>query len=95
VFLAGRESLSGELNNKLPGIERLSMESEEAKVDIGLYVKEALHDRRENRDLVVGDESLVLEIEHALTKHADGMYVESTPFSHTLLTRQGFYGSHS
>ncbi len=76
VFLAGRESLSGELSDKLPGIEHLSMASEGAKTDIALYVKEALQDRIENRDLVVEDQSLIRDIEHALTKHADGMYVE-------------------
>jgi len=42
VFLAGRESLHQELKDKVPGIERLSMASAEAKADIALYVKEAL-----------------------------------------------------
>lgn len=55
VFVAGRESLRGELKAKLPGIERLSMASAEARTDIALYVKEALQERIENRDLVVGD----------------------------------------
>lgn len=94
VFLAGRESLSGELKDKFPGIERLSMASAGANTDVALYVNEALQERIENRDLVVGDQSLVLEIEHALTKHADGMYVDSTSSLHGSFTNeQGFFGS--
>ncbi len=88
VFLAGRESLRGELHDKLPATECLSMASAEANTDIALYIKEALQERIENRDLVVGDQSLILDIEQALTKHADGMYVNSTPSLHILLTRK-------
>jgi len=73
VFLAGRESLSGELQDKLLGIERISMASAEAKTDIAAYVKETLQERVENRDLVVGDQSLISDIEQALMNHADGM----------------------
>lgn len=63
VSLAGRESLRGELNDKLSGIEHLPRASAEAKADIALYVKEALQERIENRHLVVGDRSLILDIE--------------------------------
>ena len=73
VFLAGRESLSRELQDKLLGIERISMASAEAKTDIAAYVKETLQERVENRDLVVGDQSLISDIEQALMNHADGM----------------------
>ncbi|KAK3294819.1 uncharacterized protein B0H64DRAFT_195872 [Chaetomium fimeti] len=75
VFLAGRESLRAELKDKLPGIERLSMASVEAMPDIARYVKQALQERIQNRDLVVGDQSLILDIEQALAKHADGMFL--------------------
>ena len=94
VFLAGRESLSGELKDKLPGIERLSMASAGANTDVALYVNQALQERIENRDLVVGDQSLVLEIEQALMKHADGMYVNSTSSLYGSFTNEpGFFGS--
>jgi hypothetical protein len=73
IFLAGRESLRGELYDRLPGIERLSMASAEAKTDISLYVKESLQERMRNRELVIGDQSLISDIEQALTNHADGM----------------------
>jgi hypothetical protein len=81
VFLAGRESLSGELKGKLTCIERVSMASAEANVDIALYIEEALQKRIDDRQLVVGDQSLILDIKQALVKHADGMYVDSTPIS--------------
>ncbi len=93
VFLAGRESLSGELKDKLPGIERLSMASVGANTDVTLYVKEALQERIENRDLVVGDQSLILDIEQAITKHADGVYVDrpcSSPSLYILNSRVSF-----
>jgi hypothetical protein len=88
VFLAGRDSLSSELKGKLPGIERLSMASAEAKADIAVYIKEALQERVKNRDLEVGDPSLILDIEQALTKHADGMYVDRTSSPHPVLTNK-------
>ena len=78
VFLAGRESLSGELKEKLPGIERVSMMSAVANADINRYAEEALEERMQNQDLVIRDQSLIVEMKQALTKHADGMYVNST-----------------
>ena len=88
VFLVGRESLRGELHDKLSGIERLSMASVEAMTDVALYIQEALQERIENRDLVVGDQSLILDIKQALTKHADRMYVDNTASLYLLLTRK-------
>ncbi|KAK3373896.1 hypothetical protein B0T24DRAFT_529350, partial [Lasiosphaeria ovina] len=75
VFLAGRESLSGELKGKLMGIEHVSMASAEANTDITLYINETLQDRIQHGDLVVGDQSLILDIKQALVKHADGMFL--------------------
>ncbi len=95
IFLAGRESLNEELKEKLPGIERVSMMSVEANADIALFTEEALQERIQSRDLVVGDQSLILEIKQALTKHADGMYVDCTLPRHLALTVTGFSGSPS
>jgi len=86
VFLAGRESLVGELKGKLTGIEHVSMASAQAKPDIFLYIEEALQERIKARELVVGNHSLILDIKQALVKHADGMYVDSTPSLNLLLT---------
>jgi hypothetical protein len=78
VFLAGRESLREELNDKLSGIERLSMASAEAMTDVALYVQGALDERINNGEFVVQDQSLILFVKQALTEHADGMYVDNT-----------------
>lgn len=93
VFLAGRESLSGELKGKLTGIEHVSMASAQANPDISLYIEEVLQEKIEDRDLVVGDQLLILDIKQALVKHADGMYVDSTHSPYIFTDDQGFYGS--
>ena len=86
VFLAGRESLSGELKSKLTGIGHVSMASAQANPDISLYIEEALQEKIEERDLVVGDQLLILDIKQALVEHADGMYVDSTSSAYLSLT---------
>ncbi|KAF4332948.1 ankyrin repeat [Fusarium beomiforme] len=75
VFLASRESLSVELRGRFPQMERVSMASAGAGSDIGLYVGEALQERKQNGDLVVGDPFLFEEIKCALAHHADGMFL--------------------
>jgi hypothetical protein len=93
VFLAGRESIREEINDKLPGIERLSMASAAVMTDIALYVQEALQERIENRELVVGDQSLISDIKQALTEHADGMYVDNIHIlSISFTNEEGFCG---
>jgi hypothetical protein len=93
VFLAGRESLREEINHKFSGIERLSMASAAAMTDIALYVQETLQERIENRDLVVGDQSLISDIKQVLTEHADGMYVENLHILFVSFTNEeGFCG---
>ncbi len=69
------------------------MASAGANTDIAHYVKEGIQERIESRDLVVGDQSLILEIEQALTKHADRMYIDSTSSLYLFYTdEQGFFG---
>lgn len=73
IFLAGRESLSVELRGSFPHMDCLSTASAGASSDISLYIGEALQERKQNGDLVVGDPSLFVEIESALAQHVDGM----------------------
>jgi hypothetical protein len=73
IFLASGESLSVELRGRFPHLERISTASTGADSDIGLYIGEALQERKQNGDLVVGDPSLFEEIKCALNQHADGM----------------------
>jgi len=73
IFVAGRESLGSELKSKVSQIGRVSMASAEANADISVYIEEAIQQRIQNQELVVGDHALVSDIKEALCRHADGM----------------------
>ena len=49
------------------------MASAEANADISVYIEEAIQQRIQNQELVVGDQALVSDIKEALCRHADGM----------------------
>jgi hypothetical protein len=92
VFLTSRGNLSGELRRRFPTIENVTMASVDVDSDIALYVEEALQERMRDKDLVVGELSLVEDIKQALIKHADGMYVTASPVT-AFANGQGFFGS--
>ncbi|KAF4918219.1 Ankyrin repeat domain-containing protein 29 [Colletotrichum viniferum] len=73
VFISSRESLSGELRDRLPTIETVLMASPEAKIDIATFVEETLQRRQQNGDLMVQDQSIVDDIRRALINRADGI----------------------
>ncbi|KAF4873482.1 Ankyrin repeat and KH domain-containing protein 1 [Colletotrichum siamense] len=75
VFVSGRESMSGELRDRIPTIETVSMASPEAKIDIATLVQETLQRRQQNGDLMVQDQSIVDDIRQALINRADGMFL--------------------
>ncbi|CAI0650533.1 unnamed protein product [Colletotrichum noveboracense] len=75
VFVSSRESLSGELRDRIPTIETVSMASPEAKIDIATFVQETLQRRQQNGDLVVQDKYIVDDIRQALINRADGMFL--------------------
>ncbi|KAF4832028.1 hypothetical protein CGCTS75_v004942 [Colletotrichum tropicale] len=79
VFISSRESLSGELKDRIPTIETVLMASPEAKIDIATFVEETLQRRQQNGDLIVQDQSIVDDIRQALINCADGITAE---FSH-------------
>ncbi|KAF6805159.1 nacht domain protein [Colletotrichum plurivorum] len=76
VFLSSRESLSGELKDRVPSIATVSMASTQAMADIGIFVKETLQERRRNGDLNVENASIIDDVQQALTNRADGMALE-------------------
>jgi len=55
------------------------MASAEVSSDIAQYVEGMLQERLQNKDLVVGNHSLIKDIKGALIQHADGIYVWSYP----------------
>ncbi|KAF0323961.1 hypothetical protein GQ607_008666 [Colletotrichum asianum] len=75
VFVSSRESLSGELRDRIPTIETVLMASPEAKIDIATFVEGTLQRRQQNGDLMVQDQSIVDDIRQALINRADGMFL--------------------
>lgn len=73
IFIASRDSVSVDLKNKFPRIERVSMACDGLTSDIRLHVEAAVQERIRNEDLVVEDPCLLDEIKNTLTRHADGM----------------------
>ncbi|KAI0006553.1 hypothetical protein F4779DRAFT_557782 [Xylariaceae sp. FL0662B] len=75
LFLAGRDSLSGEIQKTLRSMEHISMDSAGARTDIATYVNGVIEEETESGALRVGDPSLIEEIKGALIQRADGMFL--------------------
>ncbi|KAI1127262.1 hypothetical protein F5Y10DRAFT_293052 [Nemania abortiva] len=75
LFLASRESLSGEIQTHFPTIEQISTGCSVVQRDIATYIHGALREKMEWQELRIGDPSLITEIEQALNKGADGMFL--------------------
>ncbi|KAI1418855.1 hypothetical protein F5Y12DRAFT_390745 [Xylaria sp. FL1777] len=75
LFLASRESISGEIQKCFPSIEQISMDHPRAQDDVTTYINGILQEKRDLQELRVGDPSLITEIEQALNRGADGMFL--------------------
>ncbi|RYP58479.1 hypothetical protein DL770_010415 [Monosporascus sp. CRB-9-2] len=84
LFLSSRSSLSEEIQNTFPSFERLTMSESLVHDDIKTYVNGVIEQKLENKDLRVGDASLIEDIKQALIQGADGM---STKSAHSIATR--------
>jgi hypothetical protein len=73
IFLASRESVSMELEERFPLIGRVSMTSAGSRSDISAFIEGTLQERIRDKDLVTQDPSLLEEIRSRVNKHADGM----------------------
>jgi len=73
IFLSGRASSIIETKERLPNLDIISMSSIAARSDIAKYIENELQELLQNKDLIIGEESLVEEIRDTLTHHADGM----------------------
>jgi hypothetical protein len=78
LFLASRESIGGEIENRFRSVEHISMNSTGARADIVTYIRESIDMKLKNGDLVVGNDELIQEIQDALIQGAQGMLVTST-----------------
>ncbi|KAI0545445.1 hypothetical protein F4679DRAFT_462080 [Xylaria curta] len=75
IFLASRESLEEEIRSHFPTVRQASMDNPDAHDDIIFYIRGILQTKIDMEKLVVGDSSLINEIENALIQGADGMFL--------------------
>ncbi|KAJ9634593.1 hypothetical protein H2199_008876 [Coniosporium tulheliwenetii] len=75
ILLASRDSIGEEIKRRFPSLQRVSTSSSDAQFDIAIYTREAIDEKLRNRDLVVGNDDLVKEIQDALIQGAQGMFL--------------------
>ena len=93
LFLSSRESIAGEIENRFASPLHVSMNAAVAQSDIAIYIEETLEERVRSRNLVVGNNRLSHEVQDALTKGAQGMFVTSIPeIRLPVLTLLGSFG---
>jgi hypothetical protein len=73
IFISSRTSLASDIEKRFPDMEHISMKQAEESGDIRVYVEGTLGNRIAHRELIVGDEGLIEEIQTRLTQHARGM----------------------
>ncbi|KAJ3537024.1 hypothetical protein NM208_g6478 [Fusarium decemcellulare] len=75
LFLASRDTLSTEIQKAFHSLNHISMSCSSARSDISNFVTSEIERLSNSEDLLVGDEGLKSDIEEALIKHADGMFL--------------------
>lgn len=73
LFLAVQQGMVQEVGNIFKSCYEATMSSSEAHLSIRTYIKDVLAEKKENKDLDVGDPKLFTEIQEALTQEANGM----------------------
>ena len=73
VFLASGFHIGIELERALRPNHRMSMTSPDAHSDIKIYIENSIAEKRRNGELVVGQPQLIIEIQDALVRGAQGM----------------------
>jgi hypothetical protein len=75
IFLASRESIGREIDQRFKPYHYRTMNSPEAQEDIETYIKDAVREKIKIGALMVGQKELELDIQNALINNAQGMYV--------------------
>lgn len=73
VFLSAREDIRMDIESIIGSYRHQAMSCDAATSDISSYVKDVLADRLARKELVVGDPTLVPDIQNALVQGAQGM----------------------
>ncbi|KAL7904648.1 hypothetical protein GGI35DRAFT_489723 [Trichoderma velutinum] len=75
LFLAGRDSVSREIQIRFPTLKQISMDCSSAQSDIATYVEGIVQEKLKNEELIVGDPDLIEDIKAALSDGANGMFL--------------------
>lgn len=73
LFFAVRQGVVQEMGNIFKTYCEVTMSSSEARSSIKTYVEEVLAEKKQNKDLIVGNDELFSEVQEALTQEANGM----------------------
>jgi hypothetical protein len=73
VFLSSRDSMIGDIATVFDTCQQLTMDCEEARADISLYVNGIIEEKIEAGELEVGSVQLVQDIRNALVQESSGM----------------------
>ncbi|KAL6794164.1 ankyrin repeat-containing domain protein [Trichoderma sp. SZMC 28012] len=75
LFLAGRDSVSREVQLKFPTLIQIPMDCSSAQSDIATYVEGIVQEKLKTEELIVGDPDLIEDIKAALSDGANGMFL--------------------
>lgn len=73
LFLAGRDSVSREVQREFPTLKQIPMDCSSALSDIATYVEGIVQEKLKTEELIVGDPDLIEDIKAALLDGANGM----------------------
>lgn len=75
IFITSRDSLRLDLQGRSLSMQHVSMACDSLTRDIRAYIDNSIQERLQQKDLILGDPHLLIEIINTLTQHADGMLV--------------------
>ncbi|KAI9770983.1 MAG: hypothetical protein M1840_002687 [Geoglossum simile] len=78
IFLASGLHIEIELERASRPKYRMSMASSDAHSDINTYIENSIAEKKKNGELVVGQPQLIIEIQDALVRGAQGMFLWAT-----------------
>lgn len=75
IFFSSREDIIGDIGRVFNTYQRVIMDCEEARADIPIYVNDIIAEKTENSDLIVNNIQLLQDIQEALVRGANGMFL--------------------
>jgi hypothetical protein len=73
LFISSREGLIDDISKVFGISQRLTMHCKEAEADIPTYVEYIIQEKIKSRELLVGNNQLVQQVQDALIQGANGM----------------------